>query len=656
MDMVDYYEVSMVGNVGAYYDVLTYASDQELPIGTIVTVPVGRKSSLGVITQKVKQPEFQCKEVTKVVIKRPLPTPLLQLHDWLSSYYATSSGVAWQTILPARIATTPRQTKKSIPVNASAAPTKRTQIVLNPTQQAAVDQIRHTNDGTILLHGITGSGKTEVYKTIAADTVNNGQSVIILVPEISLTAQLVNEFRSQFDNVVVTHSAMTASERNIAWRQILFSDKPIVVVGPRSALFMPVHNLGLVVIDECHEPSYKQEASPRYHTITAASKLCQLASARLILGSATPSISDYYLAQHFKRPIITMNQLARTDAVRPSTKIVDLTNRDNYTLESKLFTAPLLNAMRDAIKHHRQVLLFHNRRGTAGLAMCENCGYMATCPNCYTPLTLHGDKFQLICHICGHTEKPPLTCPDCHEATIVYKGIGTKKIEEEAAKLFPTARIRRFDSDTARGEAVQDVYDELKNGTTDIIIGTQTIAKGLDLPHLAVVGIVQADAGLSLPDFSASERTFQLVAQTCGRVGRSKEPTAAIIQSYQPDAPAVKYGAAQDYAAFYDSEIATRQHGHFPPFAHLLKLSCAYKTERGATVAAGRLASQLRQKYGDKIKLLGPAPAFYERMRGLYRWQITIRTSHRQTLVQIATDVSSSSGNWQVELDPASLI
>ena len=646
----------MVGNVGAYYDVLTYTSEQELAIGTIVTVPVGRKSSLGVITRKVKQPEFQCKEITKVVIDRPLPTPLIKLHDWLSDYYATSSGVTWQTILPSRVAVTPRQAKKSTAVDMPQLSTKRTKIVLNPTQQAAVNQIKAINSGTVLLHGITGSGKTEVYKTIAADTINSGWSVIILVPEISLTAQLVNEFRSRFDNVVVTHSAMTASERNLAWRQILFSDKPIVVIGPRSALFMPVRNLGLVVIDECHEPSYKQETSPRYHAITAASKLCQLADARLILGSATPSISDYYLAQHFHRPIITMNQLARADAIRPTTKIVDLTNRDNFTLESKLFTKPLLTATHDAIKHHRQILLFHNRRGTAGLAMCENCGYMATCPNCYTPLTLHGDKFQLICHICGHAEKPPLACPDCHEATIVYKGIGTKKIEEEAAKLFPTARIRRFDGDTARGEAVQDVYDELKDGTTNIIIGTQTIAKGLDLPHLAVVGIVQADAGLSLPDFSAGERTFQLVAQTCGRVGRSKEPTTAIIQSYQPDAPAVKYGAVQDYAAFYDSEIATRQHGHFPPFAHLLQLSCAYKTERGAIVAAGRMAGQLRQEYGAKIKLLGPAPAFYERMRGLYRWQIVVRSSHRQTLVKIAEQVANSNGNWQVELDPVSLI
>ena len=640
----------MIGNVGAYYDVLTYQSEAKLAPGVIVSVPVGRKSSLGVVVKSTAQPDFACREITKVVIDRPIPASLIKLHDWLSNYYATSSGVAWQTILPARLAVTPRRREVNQP------PIKRTQILLNNCQQAAADQIRQQPTGTILLHGITGSGKTEVYKTITQDTLNSDRSVIILVPEISLTAQLVAEFRSRFDNVVVTHSAMTASERNLAWRQILFSDRPTVVVGPRSALFMPVHNLGLIVIDECHEPSYKQESAPRYNTITVASKLSQLTQSRLILGSATPSINDYYLARHLHRPIIAMNQLAKTDAVKPTTTLVDLTNRDNFTTESRLFTKPLLDSMHHALDGHRQVLLFHNRRGTAGLAMCDNCGYILTCPHCYTPLTLHGDKYQLVCHLCGHTEKPPLVCPDCQQPDITYRGVGTKRIEEECHKLFPQATIRRFDGDTAKGEAVQDVYDELKDGITSIIIGTQTIAKGLDLPHLAVAGIVQADAGLALPDFSASERTFQLVAQACGRVGRGNQPTEAIIQTYRPDAPAVKYGAMQDYQSFYEAEISNRRHSHFPPFAHLLRLSCAYKTERGAIVAASRLANQIRREHPQDAKLLGPSPAFYERLRGLYRWQIVIRASKRATLTSIAEQVAQSSGNWQIELDPVSLI
>ena len=395
---MNYYEVSMVGNVGNYYDVLTYQSSDQLAVGTIVSVPVGKKTSLGVITKQVKQPDFACKDIAKVVIDTPLPQTLLQLHSWLCDYYATKPGIAWQTILPARIASKPRIKNLDQP---NAHTKNRTHILLNKQQRSAVAAIRTTDSGTILLHGVTGSGKTEIYKTITQDVIDSGKSAIILVPEIALTAQLVSEFRSRFANVIVTHSAMTASERNAAWRQILFSQEPLVVIGPRSALFMPVRNLGLVVIDECHEPSYKQETSPRYNTTTVASKLCSLTKARLILGSATPSVNDYYLAKHFHRPIIAIDKLARADAVKPATKIINLTNHDNFATDSQLFTRPLLESMRQAIKNHQQVLLFHNRRGTAGLTMCENCGYLATCPNCYTPLTLHGDKFQLVCHLCG---------------------------------------------------------------------------------------------------------------------------------------------------------------------------------------------------------------------------------------------------------------
>ena len=641
----------MVGSVGAYYDVLTYQSEATLPVGTVVSVPVGKRTSLGVVTKKVTKPDFDCKDIVKSVTNTPIPHTLIKLHDWMAEYYATTSGMVWQTILPKRVATKPRF--KSVP---SATSAKRTQILLNDEQQQAITKIRQIDSGTILLHGITGSGKTEVYKVAAQDAIDSGRSALILVPEISLTTQLVNEFRNQFDDVVVTHSAMTDSERNAAWRHILASHRPVVIVGPRSALFMPIQNLGLIVIDECHEPSYKQEQSPRYHAITVASQLARLSNAKLILGSATPTISDYYLAKHLGKPIITMNKLVVNGATKPDVKIVNLTNRDNFTLESKLFTKALLDAIRQAMKDGRQTLLFHNRRGTASLAICENCGYTLTCPNCYTPLTLHGDKFQLVCHLCSHAERPPLKCPDCHEPSIIYKGVGTKQIEEEANKLFPAANIRRFDGDTLKGEAVQDVYDELRSGKTDIIIGTQTIAKGLDLPHLAVVGVIQADAGLALPDFSSSERTFQLIAQVCGRVGRHELPTTAIIQTYQPQAYAVKYGSSQDYLGFYEQEIIHRKVGHFPPYSYMLKLTCSYKTEQGAITAAKKLASQLHHNYGQSIKLLGPAPAFYERLRGQYCWQIVVRASKRTVLTKIASQVASSTSNWQIELDPISLI
>ncbi len=655
---MNYYDVSMVGNVGKYRDVLTYQHPDRLDTGTLVNVPVGQRTSLGVVVGHAAKPDFACKDISRVAIERPLPSRLVQLHHWMVDYYATSSGDCWQSILPAKVTTAPRA-KALPPTIKPPRPSSDdcTHYLLNACQRSALAQIRAEQSGTILLHGITGSGKTEVYKELTGDALNSGQSVIMLVPEISLTAQLVGEFQRRFpEQVVVTHSAMTASQRNLAWRNILFSTKPLVIIGPRSALFMPVTELGLVIIDECHEPSYHQDQSPRYSTVTVASKLAQLAKCRLILGSATPSVSDYYLAEHLHRPIVTMDQLAKPDAIRPTTKIVDLTKPDNFRSESDLFTTPLLTAMRQALGRHRQVLLFHNRRGTAGLALCQNCGWTALCPNCFTPLTLHHDKYQLICHICGHHQRPPLVCPDCHQPDLTYKGIGTKRIEEEVRRLFPAAKLRRFDGDTLRGEAVQDVYHELRDGTTDIIIGTQTIAKGLDLPHLAVVGIVQADAGLSLPDFSAGERTFQLIAQACGRVGRGNQATTAIIQTYQPQAPAVRYGANQDYAKFYKEELARRRQGHFPPFSYLLQITCNYKTERGATTAISRLAGNLRQRLPAGTKLLGPSPAWHERTRSGYRWQIVIRSGKRHILVDIAKQIKSSGGKWQVKLDPISLL
>jgi primosomal protein N' (replication factor Y) len=448
---------------------------------------------------------------------------------------------------------------------------------------------------------------------------------------------------------------MTEAERARAWTDVLATDDPVVIIGPRSALFMPVKNLGLIVIDECHEPSYKQEKSPRYNALRAASVLAEETQSRLILGSATPLIADYYTAKKLGRPIIKMTKLARPGAKQPTTRIIDLTKRENFSSESKIFSRQLLSAMKETLTNEKQILLFHNRRGSATTTLCENCSWIANCPNCFLPLTLHADRFEIRCHICGYHEKPPTKCPECGNTEIIHRGIGTKRIEEEILKIFPDKTVRRFDGDTLRGEAVHDVFAELKNGQIDIIIGTQQIVKGLDLPNLRLVGIVQADAGLVLPDFSATERTFQLIAQACGRVGRGKDSTSVVIQTFQPEAPAVQFGAVRDYDSFYKYEISHRQRGHFPPFTHLLKLICSYKTEKSAVRAARKLTQEILALHVDSnIYVLGPTPAFYERARGLYRWQIVARSSSRAELAEIAKKVPLA--KWQVELDPNSLI
>lgn len=640
----------MIGNVGAYYSSLTYRSDLELATGMIVEVFAGNQKSLGVIIGTTTKPDFECKSIERIIINQPIPQHLVDIHDWLTEYYSTKSGVTWQTILPSSIKTTPRPSNEATRQIATSP-----EIPLNNQQVDAVNAILTNQQQTTILHGITGSGKTNVYKKVASSTIANGKSAIILVPEISLTTQLVNEFAKVFGNqVIVTHSRMSSRERNIAWRKALLAPDPVLIIGPRSAIFAPVKKLGLIVVDESHESTYKQETSPRYQTTTLAAKISQLTGAKLILGSATPTISDYYLAQQLGRPIIKLDRLASATAVSPTIQIVDISRRDNFSRQSRIFSTELISAMNHSLDSGQQVLLFHNRRGTAGLAMCESCGFIINCPNCYTPLTLHGDKYQLICHLCGYRQKPLTTCPDCGTTEISYKGIGTKRIEREVAKLYPNKSIARFDGDTAKGEGVHELYNDLHSGKINIIVGTQTIAKGLDLPQLSTVGIVQADASLAIPDFSSNERVFQLIAQACGRVGRSNLATTAIIQTYRPTDPTILFGAQQNYHDFYKYELAIRKQNHFPPFCYLLKISTAYKTELGAIRATNSLAKTLRQKYSDKIKILGPAPAFYERIRGLYRWQIIVRSPKRATLVEIANNLPN--GKWQFELDPISLL
>lgn len=648
-----FYEVSPYGIVGKDFLVLTYTFSEYLGVGTIVEIPVGKRKFIGVVLKKVSKPKFECKEILRVLTDRPLPSSLISLHKWLTNYYTTHPSTVWQTMLPAGLNKNRRGknkkdriTTKSLQVDSS--------IDYTSDQKNTVTKLLKMKSGTALLHGITGSGKTEVYKALAIESASRNKSSIILVPEISLTTQLVNEFKKDFNNVIIAHSKQTEAERHILWLEALNSDKPTIVIGPRSALFMPLSNIGLIVIDECHEPSYKQEKAPRYSALRAASVLAEKYDARLILGSATPLITDYFTAKKLGRPIAEMKNLARKDAVKPKTEIIDMT-LSNSRSKNPIFSKPLLESMEKTLNNNKQILLFHNRRGTAPTTLCENCGWTAFCPRCFIPLTLHADKHQLKCHICGYNEKPPTACPDCREANIIHKGIGTKMIEAEINKLFPNAKIRRFDGDNVNGEGVHDIYDELKSGEIDVIIGTQTVAKGLDLPNLALVGIPQADAGLMIPDFSSSERTFQLIAQACGRVGRSKDPTEVIIQTYQPKHPAVVFGASQNYNDFYKYEITNRSKGYFPPYTHLLKLTNFYKTEKSAINSAKKLASTITNETNQSnIKILGPTPAFYERQRDNWRWQIVVQATNRADLVKIAEKIPLK--NWQVELDPTSLI
>ena len=646
---MQYYEVAPNRIVRKDSDVLTYSFNAPLQRGQLVVIEIGKTTSPGIVMREVGKPDYDTKPIVSLIEDRTLPEPLLTTAEWMTSYYGAhfSSGV--QTLLPTGLTKTRRASKASPLV----ATRERTNNVFTADQARALETIEAMSPGTALLHGVTGSGKTRVYIELARRSLERGQSVIVLVPEIALTSQLVDEFSGHFADIILTHSRQTEAERHHAWRAALTADGPRVAIGPRSALFLPLAQVGLIVIDEAHEPSFKQEQAPRYSALRVASVLAGHHQAKLILGSATPLIADYYLAEHAGRPIIPMTTRAQTGTVPPTITLVDMTKRTHFK-RHRFLSDTLLTELEHTFSSGKQALIFHNRRGSASTTLCENCGWQAGCPRCFVPLTLHADQHQLRCHICGHTERVPTSCPTCHSTDIIHKGIGTKLIEAELRKLFPDKTIMRFDGDATGDATVEQQYAKLYDGSIDLIIGTQVIAKGLDLPHLRTVSVIQADAGLSLPDYGSSERTFQLLAQVVGRVGRSHHATTVVVQSYQPTHPAVVDGLAQNYTHFYDIALAERQRGLFPPFSYLMKLTCVYKTEAAAIKNAQALARTLRAHLPADVQLLGPTPAFYERQRDTYRWQLVLKSPQRSHLQAALAHLPPS--HWQYELDPMSLL
>lgn len=643
-----YYEVAPTKIIRANQTTFTYHFEEELAIGTLVQIPVGKNSLPGIILEVVSKPSYETKVITNVIDKVPMPWPLIEAVKWLQSYYETPLATVLQTALPRGLTTTRRGTINiSPPVSRD-----RTTIVFNKEQLSVLETIRKSSPGTFLLQGVTGSGKTEMYKQLARESLESGKSVIILTPEIALTPQLIAEFSEGFDDIIITHSHMTEAQRHLAWLEVLHSTRPRVVIGPRSALFMPLKNIGTIVVDEAHEPSYKQEQSPRYSALRLATILGRFHNANVVFGTATPPVVDRYLAEQADRPILFLHNPARTNALAPEVTLIDMKQRSHFK-KHRFLSDSLLESIEQNSVSKTQTLIFHNRRGSAQTTLCTNCGWTAECPRCFIPLTLHADTFQLRCHLCDYTQKVPTSCPVCHHADIIHKGIGTKMIETELKRLFPKLRIARFDSDSAVGERIEETYEELYKGTIDIAIGTQVVAKGLDLPKLRTVGVIQADSGLVLPDYIADERVFQLLSQVVGRVGRNEHATKVIIQSYQPTHPVIIHGIQQDYEGFYNYELEKRRQSKFPPFVYLLKLTCIYQTE-ASTIRAARIVASELAKLSLPIEILGPTPAFRERQGNSFRWQLVIKSSSRRHLIEVLSHVPRA--HWQFELDPSSLL
>ena len=694
---------------------LTYDFDQPLRPGQIVLIPLGKKTVTGIVWREVKKVDFPTKSILKVLLPTPLPRHLLKSIHWLSQYYLTSVPAVADLLIPAGL--TARNALKGYlePQGEVLTPNRPTtavklknapegkleasdaisgtpdgakilqntpkstdfQIPLNSAQKTALAQLHNISGTTRLLRGITGSGKTNIYLQLTAETLARQQSTILLVPEIALTSQLVQVFERTFgERVILMHSQQTMAERRKIWLQILAttspqisphnpakptssqaalstnSSTPLIIVGPRSALLAPLGNLGLIIIDEAHEGAYYQENPPRYSALRLAGFMATSAKIPCLLGTATPNIVDYHLAKS-KQTLVELEQKAKTSAITAKVTVIDLKNRDNFT-KNRYFSTPLLTSIENNIQAKHQTLVFHNRRGSAPLTICENCGWQALCPECYLPMTLHADDYTLSCHICGHSEKVPSSCPDCGHPGIIHKGFGTKLLESELKRLFPEAKIARFDGDNKKTDDLASLYDAVRDGEIDILIGTQTLARGLDLPHLATVGIVQADAGLALPDFAAEERTFELLTQVIGRVGRGHLDRAeVIIQSYQPDHPVVQAATQADYPKFAEYLLKHRREQQMPPFTYLARLSITYKTERTTLAKIQQAYQQLSAN--PKLIVSPPMPAFHERTGRGFTWQIIIKSTAREALRQALVPFAGNS-QYSLVLDPPSLL
>lgn len=510
-----------------------------------------------------------------------------------------------------------------------------------------------------LLRGVTGSGKTEIYLQSLAEVVKRGKKGIVLVPEIAMTPQMIERFISRFPGrVAILHSELTLGEQFDEWWRIKNAEFD-VVIGSRSALFAPQPDLGLIILDEEHEWTYKQvDISPRYHAREAAVKLASLTGAVLVLGSATPDVESYFKGLNHDYHLLEMPERVTPDegSPLPEVEIVDL-REELKAGNLSLFSRSLFKSMEEALKNHEQIILFLNRRGSASFVECRVCGWLIRCKRCDVPLSYHFNEQMLICHQCNYHIEVPRICPNCGSLKIKYLGVGTEKLEQETIKAFPCSRIVRWDSDALRENQIshQKIFDKFKAGEADILIGTQMIAKGLDLPGVTLVGVVSADVALNLPDFRAGERAFQLLSQVAGRSGRGTAGGKVIIQTYSPLHYAIQAAAQHDYRAFFDKEIAYRRELHNPPFSRLARLVFSHPNEvrcQEETEKMKRMIIQQRDSKGIAgVSLIGPAPAFLHKLRRKYRWQLILRAFDPLLLI---SEIPIPRG-WSVDIDPVGM-
>jgi primosomal protein N' (replication factor Y) len=528
---------------------------------------------------------------------------------------------------------------------------------LNPAQSKALDAViaamdeslakvgtpRATCPGPFLLHGVTGSGKTEVYLQAIAHALKHGKGAIVLVPEISLTPQTVERFKARFSSgspqtlVAVLHSHLSAGERHDEWHKIR-QGRARIVIGARSAIFAPIDPLGLIIVDEEHENSYKQEEAPRYHARDVAIMRGQMEGATVLLGSATPSMESYYNCKKGKYALLELPERADEKKL-PFVRVVDMRQTLRKGKVIPIFSPQLTDAIAHRLERGEQTILFLNRRGYSTSLQCPLCGHVAGCPNCSISLTYHRQDQKLACHICGHTESVPAACPNakCRNPEIRYAGLGTQKVEETLAKLFPDARIKRMDSDALkRKDDFRRILGDFRAGKIDILVGTQMIAKGLHFPRVTLVGIIYADLALHQPDFRAGERTFQLLTQVAGRAGRGDIEGEVYVQAFAPFHPAIQFARRHDFAGFFEQELEFREQLRYPPLSRIAMLTLRGRNEEKVKFFAEHLRREVDKLGGDikDLVIAGPAPAPLLRADTYYRYQIMLRAPRMSVLSQ----------------------
>lgn len=641
-----------------------------IAIGKRVWVPFRDNKKVGYVVglesvSEIKDP----KPIQEVIDKEPIiDSKLLLLTKKIADYYFASWGQVIEASLPAvlrkgKLEMGYRKTnrgEKDYPKEPLKLP-----LFLTPEQKGALDiilkSLEKSKFDTFLLHGITASGKTEIYLRAIKKCLELGKAGIVLVPEISLTPQTVGRFKSRFgDSVAVLHSRLSQGMRFHEWRRIKQGEAKIVV-GARSAVFSPVKELGIIILDEEHETSYKQEEMPRYHAREAAQMRAEINECPLVLGSATPSIESYYRAKKNEFKLLKLSKRIEKMAL-PKVTVVDMKRELLDMQRIFVFSRTLKNKIEAVVKKNEQAILFLNRRGFSTFVNCKKCGFVVKCSRCDSTMVYHFATQNLTCHWCNSKVSAPKTCPSCESNQIRYFGIGTEKVEEELQRMIPYTRVERMDTDSTRKRGTHaKILGNFRRGVIKVLIGTQMIAKGLDFPNVTLVGVISADTALNLPDFRASERTFNLLTQVAGRAGRGELGGEVIIQTYAPRHYAITASAKHDYDAFYEKEIASRKDLSLPPFYHLTRLTLRGRSNKDTLDTANELVQELRKYLKEKdISVLGPVPAVISRLRGRYRWNIIIKSKY---VIKLNSRLKEVLGSYKkgkgisvvVDVDPISI-